>query len=44
MVVEKLVKYFLGFLDCYYNETYHCLIEQYLNVLDIQMRSRSKNI
>jgi hypothetical protein len=37
MVVERLVKYYPRFLDCYYNETYHCLIEQYLNVVDIQM-------
>ena len=37
MVVERLVKYYPRFLDCYYNETYHCLIKQYLNVVDIQM-------
>jgi hypothetical protein len=37
MVVERVIKYYPVFLGCYYNETYHCLIEQYLNIRDIQM-------
>jgi hypothetical protein len=36
MVVEKLVKCCQKFGDCYYDETYHYLIEQHLNYLDIR--------
>ena len=35
MVVEKLVKCCREFWDCYYDKTYHYLIEQRLNYLDI---------
>ena len=35
MVLEKLVKCCREFRGCYYDETYHYLIEQHLNYLDI---------
>jgi hypothetical protein len=37
MVVERVIKYYPVFLGCYYNETSHCLVKQYVNIRDIQM-------
>ncbi len=34
-MVEKLVKYYLGFRAGYYDETYHYPVAQHLNALDI---------